>query len=201
MVLATQEELDRLARRIRTAYLRRGVRWTEACSTSRVWSAAATTLWQCRVDHPELPIDPELFVASQGVRPEAADPWRDLASPRAAKLYRASIRMIVRQLRRELAREIRRAERLIQGGRTPAAVVRGRDARLSPIGRYIVALRASRPDLAESWNDGVLAQHRSCPLYRLAAHEYLAPEEYPTAREAAPPVVVAPDPLPIASQN
>jgi hypothetical protein len=183
VVLASQDELDRLASRIRVAYDRRGARWNDGRSTPRVWAAAAMTLWQCHVDDPAVPIDPELFVASQRFSPAEADPWSDLASPRAGEAYRVRVRRIVRQLSSELGREIRLAERLVQEGRPLGAVLCDRNSRISPMGRYIVARRASRPDLAERWNRDAFVQHECCPLYRNASIEYLSAEEYPSRRE------------------
>ncbi|WP_165251606.1 hypothetical protein [Paludisphaera soli] len=202
MSLASQEELDRLAGRIRVAYDRRGVRWNDGRSTSRVWTAAAMTLWQCHVDDPAVPIDPELFVASQRFRPAEADPWTDLASARAAEAYRVRVRRIVRQLRSELGREIRLAERLVLQGRSLGTVLCDRNSRLSPMGRYIVARRAARPDLAERWHHDAFVQHECCPLYRHASLEYLSNEEYPSGRKLdGSPKLVSPPTLLSTSRN
>lgn len=188
MPFVSQTELEHLAGRIQQAYLRRGARWNDGCSTPRVWAAAAKALWACRLEDARTPIDPELYVASQEIDPDAPNPWIDLVSGQAVERYRRRIRSIVRQLRSELDREIRLAERLISRGRPTVDVLDERNPRLSPLSRYIVARRALRDDLAERWSSEALAQHRSCPLYRDASVDFLSLDEYPRDREApAPP--------------
>jgi hypothetical protein len=179
VALTTQREIDGLAKRIRHAYCARGMYWNDGCSTTRVWTAAALVLSQIHGDHPEIPMDPELFVASQSFDSGVVDAWSDLASPAAGEAYRKRVRGIVRQLERELRREIDHAERLIRNGRPVRGVLCVRDARLSPLGRYIVARRAVRLDLAAQFEADVVAQHRSCPLYRSACLAFLPAEQYP----------------------
>jgi len=179
----TQIEIDHLAGRIEQAYARRGARWNAACSTPRVWTSAAKALWQCGIDDPEFPVDPELYVAAQGIDPDSSDPWADLASPLAVERYRRRIRAIIRQLRSELLREIRLAERSIRRGRPTSDVLASRNPGLSPLGRYIVARRALRADLADRWSREALDQHRSCPLYRKACLNFLPLDEYPSETE------------------
>lgn len=186
MVFATQDEIEHLAGRIKVAYRRRGVAWNEGCSTSRVWAAAAMVLLQCRLDDADVPTDPELFVASQPINAGAADPWTDLASAAAGDRYRKRIRGIVRQLRAELDREIRLAENMLRRGRTLGDILDVCNNRLSPLGRYIVARRAMRRDLADRWSREAREQHESCPLYRNASVGLLSLEEYPSSRESMP---------------
>ncbi|MDG3006683.1 hypothetical protein [Paludisphaera mucosa] len=150
-----------------------------------MWSAAAMILWQCRMDDPEVPVDPELYVASQRVDRDAPDPWADVASPQAAERYRKRIQRIVRQLRSELNHEIRLAEGMILRGRPLGDVLGSRNSRISPLSRYIVAQRALRRDLADHWSRGAAAQHQSCPLYRNASLSFLSADEYPTDPEPA----------------
>lgn len=180
MTFVSQTEIHRLAERIERAYSRRGGRFVSGCSTPRVWNAAARALWQCRLDDPELPVDPELYVAAQGVDADSSDPWTDLASPEAMERFRRRVQAIVRQLQSELGREIRRAERSISRGREPVAVLNARDPGLSPLARYIVARKTLGEDLARRWLPGALAQHRSCPLYRNACDGFLSVAEYPS---------------------
>ena len=187
MALTTQREIDGLATRIRHAYHARGMQWNEGCSTMRVWTAAALVLVQLHGDDPSIPMDPELFVASQSLNPEFADVWSDLTSEAAGEAYRKRIREIVRLLERELKREIAHAERLIESGRSIDDVLHNRDARLSSLGRYLVASRAARPSLAAEFEDGVAVQHRSCPMYRSASLAFLPAELYPVA-ESQPKV-------------
>lgn len=190
MTFVSQHEIDQLAGRIERAYERRGGHWNASCSTSRVWTAVARILVQCRLDDPATPVDPELYVASQDIDPDSTDPWTDLASPRAVERYRRQVRAIIRQLRSELEREVRKAERSIRRGRPTAEVLGDRGAGLSPLGRYIAAHRAGRVDLAERWSPEALIQHRGCPLYREACAGLLPADEYP--RE--PAVLKAPRP-------
>jgi hypothetical protein len=153
--------------------------WNDGCSTMRVWTVAAQVLTQVHDDYPEVPIDPELFVASQPLNLRGSDVWRDLTSPAAAESYRKRVRGIVRLLERELKREVRRAERLIRDGRPIHDALCARDSRLSALGRYIVAWRSGRLDLQARFEDDVVAQHRSCPLYRSACLAFLPAEYYP----------------------
>jgi len=136
-------------------------------------------LWQVACEDPEVPIDPELFVASQPINAPYADPWTCLALAEAGQRYRHRVRRIIRRLRQELKREIQRAEGLLSEGRALAAVLRTRDARLSPLGLYITAQRAGRPDLAEKLRSGAVEQHKCCPLYRSASLTLLPVELYP----------------------
>jgi len=154
--------------------------WNDGCSTARVWTAAALVLLQIHDEHPEIPMDPELFVASQALDTGVVDAWSDLASPSAGEAYRRRVREIVRRLERELGREVERAERLARDGRPIGNVLCGGDSRLSPLGRYIVANRAGRADLAAALLTDVRAQHLSCPLYRSACLAFLPADQYPT---------------------
>ncbi len=130
--------------------------------------------------NPWLPLDPELFVASQPAASPLADPWENLAPSQATRRYRRRILEIVRSLRRELRGEIRQAEAQLR--RWPAAeagVARRRNRGFSPLGRYLVAYRAGRPELAEPFREQVHEQHAACPLYRLACRRLIAAEAYP----------------------
>ena len=49
------------------------------------------------------------------------------------------------------------------------------------LGRYIVARRAGRADLAAAFVADVRAQHGSCPLYRSACLAFLPADQYPAA--------------------
>jgi hypothetical protein len=178
-VLPTQETLDRLAERIERAFTLRRSNWYRGCSTPRVWTAAATILWEVQCENPTIPLDPELFVASQPMTAPFADPWTNLAQPEAGQRYRQSVRRIIRQLRAELKREVRRAENLLREGRGLSTILRTRDARLSPLGLYITAHRAARPDLAERLRPSAIEQHNCCPLYRSASLAFLPAELYP----------------------
>lgn len=179
MAPTTQREIDGLARRIRHAYRARGMHWNDGCSTGRAWTAAALVLLQIHDEHPEVPMDPELFVASQALDTSVVDVWRDLASPAAGEAYLRRVTEIVCLLEHELRREIERAERLARSGRPLRKVLCGSDSKLSPLGRYIVARRAGRATLAVTFLGDVRAQHRSCPLYRSACLAFLPADQYP----------------------
>lgn len=179
MSFVSQIEIDHLAGRIERSYRRLGARWDAVCSTPRVWATAARMLRQCRADDPAMPVDPELYVAAQGIDPDSSDPWTDLASPPAVERYRRQVGSIIGQLRSELVREVRKAERSIRRGRPTCEVLAERNPGLSPLGRYIVARRALRDDLAERWSVEALVQHHGCPLYREACVGLLPADEYP----------------------
>ncbi len=127
----------------------------------------------------QVPLDAELFVASQPISAPIADPWSELAAPESTRRYRSQVYQIVRRLRSELKREVARAERLIVRGRDIANVLDLDDGRLSPLGCLIVAWRAGRADLADRFAALAAAQNRSCPLYRLACHALLPANFYP----------------------
>ncbi len=178
-VLPTQETLDRLADRIERAFMLRRSNWYRGCSTPRIWSAAATILWEVHFQDPTIPLDPELFVASQPLTASFADPWTCLAQPEAGHRYRQSVRRIIRRLRTELKREIRLTEDLLRQGRVLSMIIGSGDARLSPLGLCIAAHQAARPDLAGRLRAGAIAQHNCCPLYRSACLAFLPAELYP----------------------
>jgi hypothetical protein len=193
-VLTTQASLDGLAERIERAYRRRQSGWFRGCSTERVWSAAAAILVQLHQEDPTLPLDPELYVAVQPIAaPDLAfdDPWVGLTQPSAARRYRKRVREMIRALRAELRAEIRFAERRIARGEAIGKVLLSPHQRLSPLGCYIVALRADRIDLGDRFRVDAVAQHRSCPLYRVASHQWLAPELYPVPERSADEELVA----------
>jgi hypothetical protein len=178
-VLPTQETIDCLAERIERAFGLRCSTWYRGCSTPRVWDAAALVLWEANCRDRELPLDPELFVASQPVNRSFADPWASLAHPLAGERYARRVRRIIRQLRSELKQEVVRAEELMQHGHGLGRFLKTRSARFSPLGLYITAFRAGRPDLADQLRQGVIQQHNCCPLYRSACRSLLPAKHYP----------------------
>lgn len=189
--MPTQEIIDHLADRIEQAYALRRVGWERGCSTGRVWAAAALCLWQAHLDDPSLPLDSELFVASQRVDGSLGDPWVELTQVEAARRYKIQVRRIVRRLRRELTREIRRAERLIsRGGRLVVSTL-AMDGRISPLGCYIAGERIGRFDIAGHFAAAAVEQHRACPLYRVACLSMLPPDRYPADGSAASPETAA----------
>jgi hypothetical protein len=168
---------EEIASRIERAYLRRRPEWRGVGVPAQVWTIAATTLSELNRVDPTLPVDPELYVASQPAIEPGSGPWEELIGEAAERRYRRQIRRIVRNLRRELGAEVRRAEGRIDRGE-PIEDVLARPS-LSDLGRYIVARRAGRPNLAETFLAAAQEQHRSCPLYRVAARPFLSRATYP----------------------
>jgi hypothetical protein len=179
-VLPTHQILDLLAVRVEQAYGLRVRRWRRGCSTSRVWHEAALRLWEAHAHDPEfVPLDAELFVASQPISCSLPDPWTELTHHDSAKRYRLSVKRIVRTLRAELKREVRSCERSIELGEDVETLLGRPSRRRSALGSYILAIRVGREDLAERFASAAVAQHQSCPLYRIASMWLLPAELYP----------------------
>jgi hypothetical protein len=178
-VLPTQEIIDQLAERIERAYALRQPGAARDCSTQRVWAAAALRLWQAHVEDPTLPLDSELFVASQPIAGSSGDPWVELTQAEAGRRYRQQVHRIIRRLRAELRREVRRAERMIAEDLPLVAASVLQKARLSPLGCYIAAYRMGRADMAILFARGAVEQHRACPLYQVASVAFLPANRYP----------------------
>jgi hypothetical protein len=171
--------IEEVADRIARAYLRRRPEWRGVGVPARVWADAAAALIELHRSDPAMPLDPELYVAAQPPAVPLADPWVELTRAASARRYRCRVRQIVRSLRRELRDELRRAEQRLDRGADLEAILFGHDRSLSALGRYIVAHRAHRPDLAERLRAAAQEQHRACPLYRSACRGLLAPGSYP----------------------
>jgi len=178
-VLATQAMIDGLADRIERAYCLRRAHWHGGCSTDRVWTVAATELLQIHDRNPGIPLDPELYVASQPATSSYCDPWVELTRAESGERYRRRVGEIVRSLKVELTREVRHAEERIAAGRSISRVLTGRGKWISALGRFIVARRAGRTALAQRFVSDAIEQHRSCPLYREASAVLIAPGDYP----------------------
>jgi hypothetical protein len=182
----TQIGIDAVAERIARAYLRRQPFWYPGCSNPRVWEAAAEALVRLNRKDPAIPVDPELFVASQPIDSPLSDPWQDLTQTRAVRRYEKRVRRIIRDLRAELVAEIRQVECRVRKGQTLESVLHTRTQSLSPLGRYIVAYRARRGDLAEMFRGQAEEQHLSCPLYRHACRRLLPRDAYPVSESLLP---------------
>jgi hypothetical protein len=179
-VLPTHQIVDLLADRVEQAYSLRVRHWWRGCSTSRVWHAAALRLWEAHAHDPEcIPLDAELFVASQPISVPLPDPWTELTHHDSATRFRRSVKRIVRSLRAELRREVRSGERSIEQGENVEKVLSHGGRRLSALGSYILATRAGREDLAERFAAAAASQHKSCPLYRVASMALIPAELYP----------------------
>ena len=177
-MLATQATIDVLAERIERVYLLRHPQWYRGCSSPGVWTTAASLLYRVHTDNPEMPLDPELYVAVQPISSTFADPWAELTEPVAARRYQCRVRQMVRGLQSELRGEVQRAEGRVRRGEAMERVLLTKHRSLSPLGCLIVAVRAGRTDLAVLFRPEVIDQHRSCPLYRQAIHR-LFPEYSP----------------------
>lgn len=180
-VLKTSRVVEDVANRIERAYLHRRPEWGASSLDRRLWVSAASVLIHAHTTAIGVPLDPELFVASQ-IRPGlASDPWLDLTHRVASVRYLTRIRQIVRSLRRELSEEIRWAEANLTKGAALEVVLFAESRRMTPLSRFLTATRKERPDLADHFREDSLEQHEACPLYRLAAQEFIANEAYPAA--------------------
>lgn len=181
MLLLPPRSIPQIAGRIRDAYVKRWPRLDREYSRSRVWQAAASRLVALHRSDPELPLDPELYVAAQTLNGAATglDPWKELARAESSRRYRRLVRKIIRGLHRELLGEIRPAERRIQQGEALVEVLADLSPKFSALARYAVAHRAGRPDLSELFIPAARCQHRACPLYRQAIAGLIPSGAYP----------------------
>ncbi|WZO98865.1 hypothetical protein EP7_000456 [Isosphaeraceae bacterium EP7] len=170
-----------LATRIETAFLRRSPRWRPGCTGADVWRRAAELLCELNATSPEIPVDPELYVAAQ---PMTGDPWTTLTLGSSVGRYRRRIGSIVRALRTEIRGEVLRAERQLIRGMAVETVLLPSNDDLSPLGCFIVAHRAGRPELAACFRGPASEQHVGCPLYRQACRNLLPVEAYPAVLPA-----------------
>ncbi len=181
LTMVSQEIIAQLAYRIQVAYGLRNPDFVAARMSFGVWESAAAGLLTLQRNHPEIPIDPELFVASQPLNPWS-DPWGELTQAGSFARYRREVMRIIAQLRSELRSEIRYAQRQIRKGHEVRTVLAESGAKMSPLGRYIVACNAGLDDLAERMRPGAERQHRACPLYQEACRAFLPEGLYPTPR-------------------
>jgi len=184
-LLTTQDRIDELTTRIEKAYRLRCPQWHGGCSSSRVWAVAVARLLEANHDDPALPVDPELYVASQVLSFPIADPWTELTGTESVRRYRDRINTIVRGLHAELSGEVRIAERRITAGQTVAQVLGAKTGRISPLGRYVVAIRASRERLAKKFLEAARKQIEACPLYREAFLGLISAADFPVPEEPA----------------
>ncbi len=188
-MIPSQDVVGPLADRIERAYCRRHPQWLGLGLTPGVWVAAATRLLEAGEDDRNLPVDPELFVATQKVGRSRLDPWTELTQPRSLKNYLGAIRRIVAQLRGELRDEFRRGESRLLRGESLDQILASNDARISPLSGYILAHKAGRLDLALLARPAAENQDRACPLYRIACREMLPAHLYPTSVGSSAPEV------------
>lgn len=179
MLVFPPHAIDQLAKRIERAYFHHYSANLRDWSGSGVWEIAASNLLELHRDTPGLPLDPELFVASQLSAVRCDDPWSLLTKPKSRDRYRLRVRQIIRNLRRELRRELLNAERRLAIGIPLETILEMPCRFFSPLGKYILAHRADRPDLADAWWTEAREQHRCCPLYVNACEGLLGPGLYP----------------------
>lgn len=173
----TTTTIRNLAARIETSYYQRHEAGT--IIPDRAWSIAARMLLAARQFDPELPIDPVLFVACVAPRSAGPSAWKCLIRRRAIRTYVLGVRAVVRGLRRELEREVKRVEARVLRGQPIEMLLTWPSSRVSPLGRYIAAHRAGRPELAKALRPQARRQHEACPLYRQASEPLLPWGGYP----------------------
>ncbi len=171
--------IDDLADRIETAYLRKHPQRPWNGPDPRLWELVARSLIEAHRSTPWLPVDPELFVACQPASSSPSDPWAHLATEDATQRYLTRVKRMVRRLRREIRGEVELAEEKLKLGISPEEVLRMKSRAISPLGRFLVAMRANRPDLAERFRVDAEEQHAACPLYRVACRRLISEESYP----------------------
>ncbi len=178
-MICTQAAIHHLAIRIERAYRRRNRGWKGLGPSQGVWESAASTLLAVSDDSPNLPIDPELFVAVLAPGGISPDPWTELTQRSSQTRYLRALRLIIRRLRRELRAELRLAECRLAGGMSFDELLDDGRERISALTRYLLAFRAGRFDLVLKHRAAAQRQHRSCPLYRLASRSFLPNHAYP----------------------
>jgi hypothetical protein len=188
-VIRTGDAIDHLAGRIERAYRRRNPRWTSLAPTQGVWNLAAMRLLDASMGGPNIPIDPELFVAVLAPGGTSPNPRVELTQRTSRIRYLKAVRLIIGRLRRELRTELRLAERRIASSKGLEETLDDERELISPLTRYILAFRAGRFDLVLKHRESAQAQHRSCPLYRQASSRFLPDHAYPcSVSEADSPI-------------
>lgn len=184
-MLLTPRAIEHVADRIERAYLRRCSQWRHAHLDPRLWVAAAELLVDVNRREAWVPLDPELFVASQVENAPGSDPWLELTRPSSQIRYMSRVRKIVRGLRRELRRELRQIEVALQGGESLEVVLLGPSRGLTALGRYLAACQYGRTDLAYRFRHEARDQDAACPLYRQSALGLIPDHAYPIDADPA----------------
>ena len=178
-MIHTSLEVGRLADRIEYAYLRRYPHLPRMGSDERLWESLASMLIRAHERSPWLPVDPELFIASQLKVGPLTDPWAHLESSKALRRYRRKVRRIILALRVELRQEIRLLQRTKVRVGSILGALEDRPSSVSALACYIFAIRARRAELAEVYRRGAQEQHSGCPLYQRASQTLIRAEDYP----------------------
>ena len=178
-MICSRDAIDHLSGRIERAYLRRNPRWSVLGRDRGVWDTAASRLLVASSKCPDLPADPELFVAILAPGGPTPDPWVELTRRGVQIRYLKAVRRIIHRLRRELEAELKLAECRIGGGMELDELLDDEEDRISPLTRFILAYRAGRYDLVLKHIAAAQAQHRACTLYREASRTLLPGGAYP----------------------
>lgn len=183
--------VNQIAARIEGAYRRSLQGSHPLCDLDDgVWVQTAQFLIVLNRENPELPLDPELYVLSQ-IQPEISyDLSQRLMGREAVARYRHWINRIVRNLRRELKGEIRCIRRWIKRGLALDEALNVPSHKVSPLGRYLTAYLAGRPEVAADYLLACAAQHDSCPLYRQAFLAFAPSQAYPGHKTATSSVPI-----------
>jgi hypothetical protein len=175
-----RDTIANLAERIERAYrLRHSPTYQHRPEDDRVFVGAAAVLIRLHQLDSTMPLDPELFVASQTVTSAHPNPERDLIRPEAFERFRLRVRRIIRGLHKELAQELKWLQAQLEMGLTLEQALALPTTRMTPMGRYIAAHRAGCLDLAETFRQDAHRQHLACPLYRHACTPFLPKGSYP----------------------
>lgn len=184
--MTSQKTLDRSAEMIKQAYLRQNSGYSPSSCSSEVWVAAAMRMHQVAEENLGIPVDAELFVASQVYRGFRRDPWTELTQAGASRNYRQAIRKIVGLLEKEISREIRWATRKMESGASLDGLMASAKTKLSPLSKFYFAREFGRSDLADRYRDDARDQHLSCPLYETAFRNLLPSMIYPADSPSQP---------------
>lgn len=140
------------------------------------WIRSAVALLAANRSEPMIPIDPELYVASQFENGERAIPEE---VEDAVSRYKSSVLRTICKLRQELSEELKWLTSASRRGHSVERLIRTHSRRITPLSLYIHAQRMNREDLADRLIGQVLEQHEHCPLYRAASSQWLEDNRYP----------------------
>ncbi len=140
------------------------------------WIRSAVALVAANKLEPLIPIDPELFIASQFDNGESSVP-EDVEG--AVARYKSSVMRTICKLRQELSEELKWLTSASRRGMSVERLIRTHSRKITPLSLYIHAQRMNRDDLADGLISQVLEQHEHCPLYRAASIQWLEDGRYP----------------------
>jgi hypothetical protein len=140
------------------------------------WIRSAVALLALNRHETHIPIDPELFVASQYERGALTIP--DDVEDAVAR-YKTSVMRTICKLKQELSEELKWLTSASRRGLSVERLIRTHSRKITPLSLYIHAQRMNRDDLADGLISQVLEQHEHCPLYRAASAQWLEEGRYP----------------------